>query len=208
MARSITFKFGADTSQLSRALGGIRKSIGGMMGGISLGGMLGAGIAGIGMQQMIGGAMNLSPTFANSMLELEESAVQGLLMAFDSLQPHILTLTESLPGLIAGIGEAAAAAVKFYTDLQKGFEGAGEGYGASFQHLMEGDVSKAGSSFMSGFGSLTNALGITDVDPAALGALGQGGDMRSAGIYAGVSQALAASARTQSDPAKSADPRP
>jgi len=98
--------------------------------------------------------------------------------------------------------------VKVYTDLQKGLEGAGEGYGASFQHLMEGDVSKAGSSFMSGFGSLTNALGITDVDPAALGALNQGGDMRSAGIYAGVSQALAASARTQSDPAKSADPRP
>ena len=37
MARSITFKFGADTSQLTRALGGIRKSIGGMLGGISLG---------------------------------------------------------------------------------------------------------------------------------------------------------------------------
>lgn len=206
MARSITFKFGADTSQLSRALGGIRKSIGGMMGGISLGGMLGAGIAGIGMQQMIGGAMNLSPTFANSMLELEESAVQGLLMAFDSLQPHILTLTESLPGLIAGIGEAASAAVKFYTDLQKGFEGAGGAYGASFQHLMEGDVSKAASSFGAGFGSLTNAFGITDHDPAVLDALNQGG--RSAAIYAAVNQALAASARTQSDPAKSADPRP
>ena len=208
MARSITFKFGADTSQLSRALGGIRKSIGGMMGGISLGGMLGAGIAGIGIQQMIGGAMNLSPTFANSMLELEESAVQGLLMAFDSLQPHILTLTESLPGLIAGIGEAAAAAVKFYTNLQSGFETAGGHYGASFQHLMEGDFSKAGNSFQAGFGTLTNSFGITDMDPAMLNMLGQGGDGRSAAIFAGVNQALAASARTQSDPAKSADPRP
>ena len=44
MARSITFKFGADTSQLTKALGGIRKSIGGMLGGFSLGGILGAGI--------------------------------------------------------------------------------------------------------------------------------------------------------------------
>ena len=105
MARSITFKFGADTSQLTRSLKGMKKSIGGMLGGMGgIGGMLGAGIAGFGIQQLIGAAMNISPKFANSMLELEEKAIRGLAAALYQVEPQLLMLADALPGLIAGVG--------------------------------------------------------------------------------------------------------
>ena len=103
MARSITFKFGADTSQLTRALGGIRKSIGGMLGGVSLGGILGAGVAGFSIQKLIGSAMNLSPTFANTMLEVEERAVRGLAAAMYEMEPQLLELADILPDLVSGL---------------------------------------------------------------------------------------------------------
>ena len=120
MARSITFKFGADTSQLTKALGGIRKSIGGMLGGFSLGGILGAGIAGFGIQQLLGSMMNLSPKFANTMLEIEERAVRGLGSALYEVQPQLLQLADSLTDLVAAIIRGIAGLTTTYRAAQSG----------------------------------------------------------------------------------------
>ena len=202
MARSITFKFGADTSQLTRALGSVRKSIGGMMGGLtSVRGMLGAGIAGFGASQLIGGAMNISPTFANAMLELEEGAVRGLAAGFMQLEPHILALADELPALVAGIGEAAAAAIGFYKQLQEASGGFGEAAGK----IVAGDIEGGGRSAISAFGTVLNTLGLTDVAPEALAGFASGG---MAGVARAAVENVGGQARTQTDPARSADPRP
>ena len=202
MARSITFKFGADTSQLTRALGSVRKSIGGMMGGLtSVRGMLGAGIAGFGASQLIGGAMNISPTFANAMLELEEGAVRGLAAGFMQLEPHILALADELPELVAGIGEATAAAIGFYKQLQEASGGFGEAAGK----IVAGDIEGGGRSAISAFGTVLNTFGITDVAPEALAGFASGG---MAGAARAALENVGGQARTQTDPARSADPRP
>jgi len=119
MARSITFKFGADTSQLTKALGSVRKQIGGMLGGVSLGGIVGAGIAGFGLQQMIGAAMNISPKFANTMLEAEEKAVRGFAAALYQVQPQILQLANEIPMLIAAVIKGAADLSATYQTTQR-----------------------------------------------------------------------------------------
>lgn len=211
MARSITFKFGADTSQLSRALGGIRKSIGGMMGGISLGGILGAGIAGFSIQQLIGSAMNLSPTFANTMLEVEERAVRGLAAALYRIEPQLLQLADALPDLVSQLLESVSALAVFYRSLQRETTTAAGFYGAALAKDQAGNLPGAFQSFQAGFGTLLNAaggvFGLGNVaDPQALQALSEGG--RSGLVNLAVGRAVGASARTQLDPAKSADPRP
>jgi len=202
MARSITFKFGADTSQLTRALGSVRKSIGGMMGGLtSVRGMLGAGIAGFGASQLIGGAMNISPTFANAMLELEEGAVRGLAAGFMQLEPHILALADELPALVSGIGEAAAAAIGFYKQLQEASGGFGEAAGK----VVAGDIEGGGRSAVAAFGKVLDTFGIVDVPDEALAGYASGGF---AGVARTAIQMAGAQARTQADPARTADPRP
>jgi len=210
MARSITFKFGADTSQLTRALGGIRKSIGGMLGGISLGGILGAGVAGFSIQKLIGSAMNLSPTFANTMLEVEERAVRGLASALYRIQPELLQLADTLPELVSKVLESVAALATFYRSLQKETTTAAGYYGAAFAKDIAGDKAGAFNSFQAGFGTLlnyaSNFFGAGDiVNPEVLEDLSDGGAAAAArrgAIRAG------ASARTQLDPARSAAPRP
>lgn len=211
MARSITFKFGADTSQLSRALGGIRKSIGGMMGGISLGGILGAGIAGFSIQQLIGSAMNLSPTFANTMLEVEERAVRGLATALYRIEPQLLQLADALPDLVSQLLESVSALAVFYRSLQKDTTTAAGFYGAAFAKDRAGNTAGAFQSFQAGFGTLINSgaskLGFGNVfDPLILQDLSDAGP--EAAIRRGIGRALGASARTQADPARSAAPRP
>lgn len=202
MARSITFKFGADTSQLTKALGSVRKSIGGMMGGLtSVRGMLGAGIAGFGASQLIGGAMNISPTFANAMLELEEGAVRGLAAGFMQLEPHILALADELPAVIAAIGELASTAIHFYKDLQNASGGFGEAAGK----IVAGDIEGGGRSAVSAFGTVLNTLGLTDVAPEALAGFASGGV---AGVARAAVENVGGQARTQLDPARSAEPRP
>ena len=211
MARSITFKFGADTSQLTRALGGIRKSIGGMLGGFSLGGILGAGVAGFSIQKLIGSAMNLSPTFANTMLEVEERAVRGLAAAMYEMEPQLLELADILPDLVSGLLKSIAALAVFYRSLQKDTTKAGGYFGAAFAKDMAGDKAGAFASFQAGFGTLLNAgsnlVGAGNIaDPQMLQDLSDAGP--SAAIRRGVGRALGASARTQIDPARSAAPRP
>tara|TARA_R110002095_G_scaffold129421_1_gene112236 strand:- start:174 stop:809 length:636 start_codon:yes stop_codon:yes gene_type:complete len=211
MARSITFKFGADTSQLTRALGGIRKSIGGMLGGVSLGGILGAGVAGFSIQKLIGSAMNLSPTFANTMLEVEERAVRGLAAAMYEMEPQLLELADILPDLVSGLLKSVAALTTFYRSLQKDTTMAAGYFGAAFAKDMAGDKSGMFASFQAGFGTLINSvpngIGMGNVfDPQVLQDLSDAGP--AAAIRRGVGRALGASARTQIDPARSAAPRP
>ena len=209
MARSITFKFGADTSQLTRSLKGMKKSIGGMMGGMGgIKGMLGAGIAGFGMQQLIGGAMNLSPTFANTMLEVEERAVRGLASALYQVEPQLLMLADSLPGLIEGVVKGAAALVTFYTGIQKGTTSAAGSYGGAASQLLAGNTQQAGQGFMAGFGTLLNTMSTSVgmdpvVDPRALAYL----DASSQNMPTAAS-AVGGQARTQANPAQSANPMP
>jgi hypothetical protein len=211
MARSITFKFGADTSQLTRALGGIRKSIGGMLGGISLGGILGAGIAGFGIQQLIGSAMNLSPTFANTMLEVEERAVRGLAEGLYRIQPQLLKLADALPDLVSRVVEGVFALALFYRSLQKDTTTAAGYFGAFLAKDAAGDKQGAFESLQAGFGTLLNSgsrfVGSGNIaDPQMLQDLSDAG--RSVAILRGISRGLGASARTQLDPARSANPMP
>lgn len=213
MARSITFKFGADTSQLTRALGSVRKSIGGMLGGISLGGILGAGIAGFGIQQLIGSAMNISPTFANTMLDAEERAVRGFANAMYDLQPQILQLADTIPVLVSGSIKLAARFAEIYGDVQSATSKAAGLYTEAVLGVM-GRFSTASSyrelfgpslmQGMAGFGALTNAAGITDVNPQALEFI-EGVARRQATRSIG---GVGGQARTQTDPARSAEPRP
>lgn len=213
MARSITFKFGADTSQLTRALGSVRKSIGGMMGGISLGGILGAGIAGFGIQQAIGAAMNVSPTFATTMLDAEERAVRGFANAMYDLQPQILQLADAIPVLVSGSIKLAAKFAEIYGDVQSATSKAAGLYTEAVLGVM-GRFSTASSyrelfgpslmQGMAGFGALTNAAGLTDVNPQALEFI-EGVARRQATRSIG---GVGGQARTQTDPARSADPRP
>ena len=213
MARSITFKFGADTSQLTRALGSVRKSIGGMLGGISLGGILGAGIAGFGIQQLIGGAMNISPTFANTMLDAEERAVRGFANAMYDLQPQILQLADTIPVLVSGSIKLAARFAEIYGDVQSATSKAAGLYTEAVLGVM-GRFSTASSyrelfgpslmQGMAGFGALTNAAGLTDVNPQALEFI-EGVARRQATRSIG---GVGGQARTQTDPARTAEPRP
>ena len=63
--RNLTVLFGADTSKLTKALGGLRKKISGAFSGmLSLKGMAMAGIGGFGIGQAVGLMMYLSPAFA------------------------------------------------------------------------------------------------------------------------------------------------
>jgi len=213
MARSITFKFGADTSQLTRALGSVRKSIGGMMGGISLGGILGAGIAGFGIQQAIGAAMNVSPTFATTMLDAEERAVRGFANAMYDLQPQILQLADAIPVLVSGSIKLAAKFAEIYGDVQSATSKAAGLYTEAVLGVM-GRFSTASSyrelfgpslmQGMAGFGALTNAAGLTDVNPQALEFIEDVARRQANRSIGGVG----GQARTQVDPARTAEPRP
>ena len=211
MARSITFKFGADTSQLTKALGGIRKSIGGMLGGFSLGGILGAGIAGFGIQQLLGSMMNLSPKFANTMLEIEERAVRGLGSALYEVQPQLLQLADSLTDLVAAIIRGIAGLTTTYRAAQSGTSAAagyfteaamgvsnrfdtatswGELFGPSVMQSIAGYLSLPGAGLQ--------------IPQPAIDLIGEAARAEAGRSVGGIG----ASARTQSNPAKSADPRP
>lgn len=212
MARSITFKFGADTSQLTKALGGIRKSIGGMLGGFSLGGILGAGIAGFGIQQLLGSMMNLSPKFANTMLEIEERAVRGLGSALYEVQPQLLQLADSLTDLVAAIIRGIAGLTTTYRAAQSGTSAAA-GYfteaAMGVSNRLNGNTTSWGELFgpsvmqsIAGYLSLPGA-GLQIPQPA-IDLIGEAARAEAGRSVGGIG----ASARTQSNPAKSADPRP
>jgi len=100
-AKSLTLKFGADTSKLTRALGKMRKQIvssvqGAFSFATSLRGLAMAGIAGFGASQLTGMMMNLSPEFANAMMKLQEPLNRLVAVIADQLAPHVLRLADWL----------------------------------------------------------------------------------------------------------------
>jgi len=100
-AKSLTLKFGADTSKLTRALGKMRKQIvssvqGALSFATSLRGLAMAGIAGFGASQLTGMMMNLSPEFANAMMRLQEPINRLVTVIADQLAPHVLRLADWL----------------------------------------------------------------------------------------------------------------
>jgi len=206
MARSITFKFGADTSALTRALGSVRKSIGGMLGGFSVGGILGAGVAGFGIQQMIGAAMNLSPKVANSLLGAEEAAVSGLARGLGKLEPQILQLTEALPRLIEAVATVIQGLSDFYFGLQDDLKDVAGFVGAGFQYAKQGDLMKALDQNAAIFALVGNSMGLTDINREFINAATEG-DFGTNLARIAVREA-GASARRQRDPARTAEPRP
>jgi hypothetical protein len=114
-AKSLTLKFGADTSKLTRALGKMRKQItssvqGALSFATSLRGLAMAGIAGFGASQLTGMMMNLSPEFANAMLKLQEPINRLVAVLADQLAPHILRLADFLEGFLGKTATTVANA--------------------------------------------------------------------------------------------------
>ena len=115
--RNLTVLFGADTSKLSKALGGLRKKINGAFKGmLSLKGMAAAGIGGFGISQAIGVMMNLSPAFANAMLKMREPLMNLAGAVADTIAPWFQSFAEWLTSndLAAGISD-------WWADLKEGF---------------------------------------------------------------------------------------
>ena len=100
-AKSLTLKFGADTSKLTRALGTMRKkitaSVSGAFGAMtSLRGLAMAGIGGFGASQLVSTMMNLSPEFANAMLRLSEPLERLTAVIAEQLAPYVMRLADFL----------------------------------------------------------------------------------------------------------------
>ena len=115
--RNLTVLFGADTSKLTKALGGLRKKINGAFKGmLSLKGMAVAGIGGFGISQAIGIMMNLSPAFANAMLKMREPLMNLAGSVADTIAPWFQSFAEWLTSndLAAGISD-------WWADLKEGF---------------------------------------------------------------------------------------
>ena len=115
--RNLTVLFGADTSKLTKALGGLRKKINGAFKGmLSLKGMAVAGIGGFGISQAIGLMMNLSPAFANAMLKMREPLMNLAGAVADTIAPWFQSFAEWLTSndLAAGISD-------WWADLKEGF---------------------------------------------------------------------------------------
>ena len=115
--RNLTVLFGADTSKLTKALGGLRKKINGAFKGmLSLKGMAVAGIGGFGISQAIGVMMNLSPAFANAMLKMREPLMNLAGAVADTIAPWFQSFAEWLTSndLAAGISD-------WWADLKEGF---------------------------------------------------------------------------------------
>ena len=115
--RNLTVLFGADTSKLTKALGGLRKKISGAFSGmLSLKGMAMAGIGGFGISQAVGLMMNLSPAFANAMLRMREPLMNLAGAVADTIAPWFQSFAEWLTSndLAAGISD-------WWADLKDGF---------------------------------------------------------------------------------------
>ena len=155
--------------------------------------------------------MNLSPTFANTMLEIEERAVRGLASALYEVQPQLLELADALTDLVAAIILGVGALMNAYKSAQTGTSSAA-GY---FTEAAMGIGNRMGTA--SSWGELFGP----SLKQAALGyfSLPTGGFQMPQSVIDSAGDAvrseagrsiggIGASARTQSNPAQSADPRP
>jgi len=115
--RNLTVLFGADTSKLTKALGGLRKKISGAFSGmLSLKGMAVAGIGGFGLSQAIGLLMNLSPAFANALMKMKEPLFGLAAAVADTIAPWLQSFADYLTGADL-IGDIS----RWWGEMQDGF---------------------------------------------------------------------------------------
>jgi len=116
--RNLTVLFGADTSKLTKALGGLRKKISGAFSGmLSLKGMAAAGIGGFGISQAVGLLMNLSPAFANALLKMKEPLMSIAAKVADYIAPHLERFADWL-----ATADLAGGLEQWWQDMQDGFD--------------------------------------------------------------------------------------
>jgi len=115
--RNLTVLFGADTSKLTKALGGLRKKISGAFSGmLSLKGMAVAGIGGFGLSQAIGLLMNLSPAFANALMKMKEPLFGLAAAVADTIAPWIQSFADYLTS-----ADLVADITSWWHDMKEGF---------------------------------------------------------------------------------------
>ena len=132
-SKSLTLKFGADTSKLDRAMKRMRKSFSGLFSARGLiGGAVVGAIAGIGIKGLIGAAMNVNQKVANAMLRLEDHFAGAFASAIYRLEPTILRLIDAIIPLTEAILKAFVGGVSFYEQIQKTFALFGQAVGNLF----------------------------------------------------------------------------
>jgi len=115
--RNLTVLFGADTSKLTKALGGLRKKISGAFSGmLSLKGMAAAGIGGFGISQAVGLLMNLSPAFANALMKMKEPLMSVAAKVADTIAPALASFADFLTST-----DMVAAISEWWKGMQDGF---------------------------------------------------------------------------------------
>ena len=168
--RMLSIKFGADTSRLERAMKRLRKSVsgglsgavgrvgagaraavGGALGGFA-GGVFAGGMAGMG-SRLFGELMDISPKFAQSMLELAEGLRQELAPQMEKFAKTIMdatpAITEFANSVIGAASEIIEAAFGSRREQDPGgaFSTTGIGGGArALANLAQGDMTGAGMS--------------------------------------------------------------
>jgi len=115
--RNLTVLFGADTSKLTKALGGLRKKISGAFSGmLSLKGMAAAGIGGFGISQAVGLLMNLSPAFANALMKMKEPLMSVAAKVADTIAPALASFADFLTS-----NDMVSAISEWWQGMQDGF---------------------------------------------------------------------------------------
>lgn len=110
-SKSLTLKFGADTSKLDRAMKRLRASFAGVF---SARGLIGGAIAGIGLKGLVGAAMNVNEKVANAMLKVEDHLAGAFASAVYRLEPTILRLIDAIIPLTEAILKTMTQAVEAY----------------------------------------------------------------------------------------------
>ena len=129
--KSLTLKFGADTSKLTRSMKRLRTQITSSIGGgISRG--LGAltsfkslaigGLAAFGGSKLVNLFRNLSPSFDRAFLDVRDALLKALAPAADALAPHLLDLADWIAGALSSVDLSAvvsrvAEAMKSFGEL-------------------------------------------------------------------------------------------
>lgn len=189
-SKSLTLKFGADTSKLDRALKRLRKrmgkslrglpgrgiglgrtAVGGAVGG-ALGGFAGGAFAGGvgGMAgRLFGELMDASPQFAQAMLNLGEQVRQ-------QLQPEMESLAKSLV-------EATPALVKFTGKLLDG--------AARLLPVLTGDVKPSDPRYGTATGAVAGLKAVGDIMAGDMTGTGGGGGSEGAFVMSLLKQMIA-----------------
>lgn len=128
-SKSLTLKFGADTSKLDRAMKRLRASFAGVF---SARGLIGGAIAGIGIKGLIGAAMNVNEKVANAMLKVEDHLAGAFASAVYRLEPTILRLIDAIVPLTESILKAFVEAGSWYDTVGQSLEVMGSAIGSIF----------------------------------------------------------------------------